>query len=220
MKSFHIQIYSPLAFIGVISAVVMVGTLGIRYLWNEADPIVVGVLIALVVGCGFFVSSHLSTAKVQIKVDEIGFHHTWVKRFPFDREPDIHLPWGQVIDYFFMEDRTYCTFQLTLEHKQRYRLHRQTIWPVKDDFHSFRKSFPMLIRNMGTIEGQPIGLGKTIYEERWFKYALPFMAIAILLLLVISAIRGGDGSNWAILAMLVAAVTFYWIQDRIKGKGK
>jgi hypothetical protein len=220
MKAFNIQIHSPLAFIGVFSAVMIAGTAGMRSWLSKVDPIVAGTLVVIVFACGFFLASRLSNAKIHIKIDESGFHHLWVKRFIFSREPDIHLFWDQVVDYFFEEDRTYYKFQLTLEHKQRYRFYRQTIWPVKDDFHRFQRTFPKLLRNVGTTEAQQIVLGKTIYEERWFKWVLLFMSILVLLLLVSSAIHGEDGSNWGVLGMLAAAMIFYWIRVRTKGKSE
>lgn len=214
LQAYHIHIHSPIAFTGAFVAVVLAGTVGTNVWLPGIDPLFIYVIVAISFIGGFIVASRLSTARIIIHVDEDGFHHGWVKRFPFSRESDIHLPWDQVIDYFFEEDRTYFRFQLTLKGKQRYRFYRQTMWPVKDDFYRFQEDFPDLVRKAGTLGEHQVVLGKTVYEERWFKWVLLFMAVMVLLLFVF----GDYHENWGILAVMVLSVAFYWTRVRAKGK--
>lgn len=216
LQAYHIQIHSPIAFIGALVTVVLAGSLGTNFWLPGIDPLFTCVIIVSLFVGGFLLAGRLSTARIIIHVDEGGFHHGWVKRFFFSREPDIHLPWDQVIDYFFEEDRTYFRFQLTLKGKQRYRFYRQTMWPVKDDFYRFQEDFPDLVRKAGSVGEHQVVLGKTIYEERWFKWVLLLMAVMVLLLFVF----GDYHENWGILAVMALSVAFYWTRVRTKEKGQ
>lgn len=214
VKSYTIQIHSPIAFIAVWSTIMISGTMGIRYLSLGDSPALAYTAIVLVFALGFFIASRLSTAKIRIKLDEHGLQHKWMKRFFFSREADIQLRWDQMTDYIFEEDRTFYKFQLTLQHKQRYRFYRQTFWPTRDDFHKFKRDFPHLIRDLKSVSANDIVRGKTVYEEKWFKWVLAAMSIVILLLLV-NAISHDDGSSsvWALGALAFGAL-FYWTKVR------
>lgn len=210
VKAYRIQIYSPIAFIAASVTIMVSGASCIKQVPMGDSPIATCTASAFVLAIAFFVASRMSTAKIKIEMDERGFHHRWIKRFLFSREPDIDLTWAQVVDYFFEEDRTVCRFQLTLQHKQRYRFYRQTIWPTQDDLRKFQRDFPHVIRGMNTDAANDVVLGKTIYEENWFNWVMAVMSILTLLLLLNAFRDGGSSSQWS-LGTLAVAVLYYWL---------
>lgn len=161
-------------------------------------------------------ASKISMGTIRVEIDESGFGHRWTKRFIFSSAIDIHLTWNIMIDYFFEKDRSFDRFQITLENSRRYRFYRQNMWPMKDDYEKFQKDFPSQISKFEAYSEHAIIRGKTIYEEKGFKWVLIFMSLAVLLLIANAVFEKGNTANSAAIGMLAAGVGFYWLQVRMK----
>ncbi len=217
MKIYKIHIHSQVTFFVIMMAIILPGMFTLAtYLSKDINRIILFVACTGVLALAIYLASRFSMVKVKIELDESGFKHEWTKKFLFSRESDIHLSWDQILDYFFEEDRSFDKFQITLPNKQLYRFHRQNLWPMKDDFDKFQRDFPRQIRKIESASEQNIIRGKTIYEEKGFKWVLIVMSIFVGLLFLNAMFNESTTTNWGIIGMLAAAVGFYWIRVRMK----
>lgn len=195
------------------------GLYGLSVFADDVGGVLGKVLFAAHMGLSLFIALKLSTAMIAIKVNSQGFRHRWIRRFLFSREPDIFLSWSQIQEYFFEDDRTYVKFQMRLPNNQRYRFYRQTIWPVKDDFERFRAAFPKLIQQADSMDHE-IVLGKTIYEEPWFRKIMVVMSAMVILLWGSALMDWSNAANVWTYGAITLGLAFYWIQVSRKVKGR
>lgn len=210
-RTYNIQLYSPVAFIATFVTVMLSSIICVSYI-SIGSSVLTTILDMSGFAIGLFVAGLLSTARIKLKLDDSGFHHKWIKQFFFSGDSDVKLIWGEIIDYTFEEDRTFHRFQLTLNNKMRYRFYRQSIWAVRDDFHKFKRDFPQWIREINSASENEIKLGKTIYEEKWFRWVMAVSTVVVLLLLLNGLINGSKSANSWTLGALAFALLFYWVQ--------
>jgi hypothetical protein len=157
-----------------------------------------------------------SRARIKIEITDKSYKHIWIKKFLFSRESDVEIKWSQIIDYVFEEDRGFDSFQLTLPDKKRYKIWRNNYFTQNADFTKFNTYFPKDLERINDALGIEIKRGKTIYEERGFKWIMLFISIVVGFLICNKLINPGNGINWSTLGILVLAMAFYGLRMRNK----
>jgi hypothetical protein len=152
---------------------------------------------------------------------EDAFVHIWERKFLFGLEKDIEIPWSIVDNYVFHEDRTFDSFIINLTTNFRYKIDRQNILPIKDDFKKLVKDFPKLsneYKNRIAFDNsvKRIAAGKGIYSDKSLKWVVYFMLVLFIGLVLTKIFIPELGTTWSSLGVIGSALLFYAVM--IKGQ--
>ena len=220
-REYHIEIHSISRFI--IAMIVILCS--ILFLINEYTPRIENRFISIVQFLAIFMTSFylaylIGKAKAKVIFTEEGYVHFWEKKFLLSREKDLNIPWNTIDNYVFQMDRTFDSFIINLKTKQRYKINRLNILPIKDDFQKLIKDFPRLSNEYrkGTIidnDSSMISKGESIYASKSFKWIFYFMSVVFLILVLIKILNPESTTRWASLGVIGCALLFYGLM--IKG---
>lgn len=161
-----------------------------------------------------YVANKIGTAKIKVIFTSEAIIHIWERRFILSWESDIKIPWDIVDNYVFQNDRTFDSFIINLKNNKRYKIDRQNMFPIKDDFKKLVKEFPRLsndYRNRKISDNYKfkIILGKSIHDSKFFKWNFYLLLTGFILLILIKVFIPNSGSTWGILGALGSALLFY-----------
>lgn len=161
-----------------------------------------------------YVANKIGTAKIKVIFTSEAIIHIWERRFILSWESDIKIPWDIVDNYVFQNDRTFDSFIINLKNNKRYKIDRQNMFPIKDDFKKLVKEFPRLsndYRNRKISDNYKfkIILGKSIHDSKFFKWNFYLLLTGFILLILIKVFIPNSSSTWGILGALGSALLFY-----------
>lgn len=161
-----------------------------------------------------YVANKIGTAKIEVIFTSEAIIHIWERRFILSWESDIKIPWDIVDNYVFQNDRTFDSFIINLKNNKRYKIDRQNMFPIKDDFKKLVKEFPRLsndYRNRKISDNYKfkIILGKSIHDSKFFKWNFYLLLTGFILLILIKVFIPNSSSTWGILGALGSALLFY-----------
>ena len=166
-----------------------------------------------------YAANKIGTAKIKVIFTPEAIIHVWERKFLLSWERDINIPWDIVDNYDFQNDRTFDSFIINLKNNTRYKIDRQTMFPIKDDFKKLVKEFPKLsneYRNKEVSDNQKFKIieGKSIYDSKFFKWIFYFLLSALLLLTLNKILDQNSETTWSTLAILGSGFAFYAIMIR------
>jgi len=198
------------------------------FLINKYTPRIENRFISIVQFLAIFMTSFylaylVGKAKAKVIFTEEAFVHFWERKFLFSWEKDLNIPWNTIDNYVFQEDRTFDSFIINLKTKQRYKLNRLNILPIKDDFQKLIKDFPRLSNEYrkGTVvenDTSLISKGESLYASKSFKWIFYFMSVVFLILVLTKIFNPESTTRWASLEIIGCALLFYGLM--IKGLNK
>jgi midasin (ATPase involved in ribosome maturation) len=167
-----------------------------------------------ILAISLYAANKIGTAKIKVIFTSEAIIHIWERRFILSWESDIKIPWDIVDNYVFQNDRTFDSFIINLKNNKRYKIDRQNMFPVKDDFKKLVKEFPRLsndYRNREVSDNYKFKIiaGKSIYESKSFRWSFYLLLTGFIFLVFIKVFTPDSGSTWGILVSLGSAILFY-----------
>lgn len=153
-----------------------------------------------------YIAHNLSQGRAKVTVDINGIHHDWIKRFMFNKSKNLLIPWSYVENYVFETQHYYDSFIINLNNKMRYVLTKNTLLTKHDDFYRLIDEFPVKAYNLRYLDEieykKPIEKGKTIYQEKGFKWQVYFFIGLFLILLFSKIINPEINTRWSALVSI------------------
>lgn len=128
----------------MIVALSSLSVLMVEYLPRTENQLISVLQFLAILLISFYIANHIGIAKVKVIFSTEGIIHIWIRRFLLSWEKNIKISWDLVDNYVFQEDRTFDSFIINLTNKTRYKINKQNIFPIKDDFEKLVKDFPKL----------------------------------------------------------------------------
>lgn len=220
-KEYHIKIYSIGKFIISFSVALSLLIIVLKNYISPIDNKFFSLLLFIgIFAISFYIALLAGSAKVIIIFTEEAFIHIWEKKFLFSRERNIKILWGNIKNYVFEEDRNFDSFIINLTTNQRYKINKQTIIPVKDDFDKLVKNFPKFaneyrkknVSENNIVMGDYAPLiqkGESFYESKSFRWVFYFFAICFFVLLLMKILDPESGIWWGSLGVIGSGLLFY-----------
>jgi hypothetical protein len=214
-REYHIKIHSVSRII-IAFTVILCSTsiLVVNYLPRIDNEILSVIQFLATFLISFYLASIIGTAKAKVTFTDEAFLHVWERKFLFSWEKNLRIPWETVDSYVFQEDRTFDSFIINLTTKQRYKISKLNVIPVRDDFIKLAKDFPRLSNeyrngNFADNEATLIKKGKSIYASKSFKWAFYLMATGFVFLFLTKILNPESETPWSSLGIIGFGLLFY-----------
>ena len=169
--------------------------------------------IIITIAIAFTIASALSRNVATVKLDEKEYSHVPIKNM-LSKSSQILVPWRDIVDYVYEQDRAFDIFTINMKNGKRYRFHRLNIIPIKDDFKQLLNEFSHFTRSEKEkqVERTTIDEGTTIYDQKWFEWIFYIFSVMVIFSVIMEINKPGSRSNWGGLGYMVSMMVFYGIK--------
>ena len=214
MKTYRIKQSSPIIFIITI-IVLTCSPILIKDVINETHQknLVIILIGALFFGA-YFLARFVSTAIIQIKMDELGIKITWTKQFFLQKRSDFEIEWIDISEYKIEPDRNWDKFKIISKNNNKFQILHNTDYDGKDDYSNFLKDFEIKVKeiNSDNIELNNIKRTPTLYESTAGLFFAIFLIVSLVALTILMLTSEHRISNPAAIAALYFGASFYIFQ--------
>jgi hypothetical protein len=216
MKTYRIKQSSPIIFIITLIFLICSPIIIFKDVLNEihVQKILMMILfIALIFGV-HYLARFISTAIIQIKMDELGIKITWAKQFFLQKRSDFEIEWIDISEFKIEPDRNWDKFKIISKYNNKFQIFHNTDYDGKDDYSNFIKDFEIKVRdiNSDNIESNNINRVPNFYESTAGLLFAIFIIISIVVLTIFMTISKHRVSNIASIAAVYFGAFYYVFQ--------
>ncbi|SDX09142.1 hypothetical protein SAMN05444338_1077 [Flavobacterium degerlachei] len=159
-------------------------------------------IVALFFGV-YYLARFVSTANIQIKMDELGIKITWAKQFLLQKRSDFEIEWIDIKEFKIEPDRNWDKFKIISKYYDKFEILHNTDYDGKDDYSDFIKDFETKVKEINSvnIESNNINRAPNFYEST---LGLLFAIFLIIILLVLTIVMIKSKYHISNIAAIIA----------------
>lgn len=189
MKIYRIKQSSPIIFIITLIFLICSPIILFKDVINknhDQKNLVMILFIALFFGV-YYLARFVSTAIIQIKMDEIGIKITWAKQFFLQKRSDFEIEWVDISEFKIEPDRNWDKFKIISKYDNKFQILHNTDYDGKDDYSNFIKDFEIKVNeiNSDNIESNDINKVPNFYESTSGLLFAIFLIISLVVLTIL-----------------------------------
>ena len=180
---------------------------------HDQKNLVMLVIVALFFGV-YYLARFVSTAIIQIRIDELGIKITWAKQFFLQKRSDFEIEWIEISEFKIEPDRNWDKFKIISKYDNKFQILHNTDYDGKDDYSNFIKDFEMKVKeiNSDIIESNDINRIPNFYESIAGLLFAIFLIISLVILTIILIKSKYHVSNIATIAAVYFGAFYYIFQ--------
>lgn len=216
MKTYRIKQSSPIIFIITLIFLICSPIILFKDVLNEIHDqknLVMILIVALFFGV-YYLARFVSTAIIQIKMDELGIKITWAKQFFLQKRSDFKIEWIDISEFKIEPDRNWDKFKIISKNDNKFQILHNTDYDGKDDYSNFLKDFEIKVKeiNSDNIESNDINRVPNFYESTAGLLFAIFLTISLVVLTILMIKSKHHVSNIAAIAAAYFGAFYYIFQ--------
>ena len=216
MKTYRIKQSSPIIFIVTLIFLICSPIILLKDVVNEnhnQKNLVVILIVVLFFGV-YYLARFVSTAIIQIKMDELGIKITWAKHFFLQKRSDFEIEWIDISEFKIEPDRNWDKFKIISKYDNKFQILHNTDHNGKDDYSNFIKDFEIKVKeiNSDNEESNDINRIPNFYESTAGVLFAIFLIIGLIVLTILMVTSKNHFSNPLAISAVYLSAFFYIYQ--------
>jgi uncharacterized membrane protein YqjE len=216
MKTYKIKQSSPIIFMITLIFLICSPIILFKDVLNEnhnQKNLVMILIVAFFFGV-YYLARLVSTAIIQIKMDELGIKIIWAKQFFLQKRSDFEIEWIDISEFKIEPDRNWDKFKIISKYDNKFQILHNTNYNGKDDYSNFIKDFEIKVKeiNSDNIELNDINRVPNFYESTAGLLFAIFIIISLVVLTIFMTISKHRVSNIASIAAVYFGPFYYVFQ--------